>query len=107
MREPIHVHPKQESSAIVLSGKLHFLVDGKEQIIRPGEKITIPAGSPHCFWNEDDVEAHSIQHFSPALRIQQLKKITALEYKTFQLSYSATERFFKGLAFFPLDIEDD
>jgi len=71
MREPIHVHPKQESSAIVLSGKLHFLVDGKEQIIRPGEKITIPASTPHCFWNEDDVEAHSIQQFSPALHIDQ------------------------------------
>src|SRR5688500_11537320 len=65
MREPIHVHPKQESSAKVISGKLHFLVNGKEQIIGPGEKITIPAGAPHCFWNEDDLEAHSVQQFPP------------------------------------------
>ena len=67
MIEPIHIHPKQESFAKVISGKLHFLVNGKEQIIGPGEKITIPAGIPHCFWNEDDIVAHSIQHFSPAL----------------------------------------
>src|SRR5687768_17144029 len=71
MREPSHIHPKQESSAKVISGKLHFLVNGKEQIIGPGEKITIPAGAPHCFWNEDDLEAHSVQQFSPALHIDE------------------------------------
>jgi quercetin dioxygenase-like cupin family protein len=71
MREPIHVHPKQESSANVITGKLHFWVNGKEQIIGPGEKIIIPAGAPHFFWNEDDAEAHSIQQFSPALHIDE------------------------------------
>ncbi|GAA4410497.1 hypothetical protein GCM10023187_35170 [Nibrella viscosa] len=71
MREPIHVHPKQESTAKVISGRLHFLVNGKEQIIGPGESITIPAGAPHCFWNEDDTEAHSVQQFSPALHIDE------------------------------------
>ena len=64
LREPIHIHPKQESSARVISGKLHFLVNGKEQILGPGEKIVIPAGVPHCFWNEDDMEAHLVQQFS-------------------------------------------
>lgn len=71
MREPIHIHPRQESSAEVISGKLHFLVSGKEQILVPGAKIVIPAGVPHCFWNEDDEEAHSIQRFSPALTIDE------------------------------------
>src|SRR5918993_794135 len=71
MREPIHIHPKQVSFSKVISGKLHFLVNGKEQIIGPGEKITIPAGVPHCFWNEDDTVAHTIQHFSPALSIDE------------------------------------
>lgn len=71
MREPIHVHPKQESAAKVISGKLHFLVNGKGQIIGPGEKITISAGVPHCFWNEDVAVAHSVQQFSPALHIDE------------------------------------
>jgi quercetin dioxygenase-like cupin family protein len=71
MREPIHIHPKQESSAKMISGKIHFWVNGTEQIIGPGQKITIPAGTPHCFWNEDDIEAHSIQQFSPALHIDE------------------------------------
>ena len=71
MREPIHVHPKQESSAQVITGRLHFLVNDKEQVVGPGEKIIIPAGVPHCFWNEDDIEAHSIQQFTPALKIDE------------------------------------
>jgi quercetin dioxygenase-like cupin family protein len=67
--EPVHIHPKQKSSCEVISGSLHFLVDGKERIIGAGESIDIPAGVPHCFWNEDMIEAHSIQRFSPALNI--------------------------------------
>jgi len=71
MREPIHIHPKQESSVKVISGKLNFLVNGKEQIIGPGEQIIIAAGVPHCFWNAEDIVAHSVQHFSPALHIDE------------------------------------
>lgn len=71
IREAIHVHPKQESSAEVISGKLHFLVGGKKHVIGPGESIVIPAGVPHCFWNEDDTEAHSVQRFLPALHIDE------------------------------------
>src|SRR5688500_11633429 len=67
--EPIHIHPKQVSSNEVISGKLHFLIDGKEHIVGPGECIEIPAGVPHCFWNEDDTVAHHIARFSPALSI--------------------------------------
>lgn len=71
MMEPIHVHPRQESSAEVIAGKLHFLVNGKEQVLGPGEKIVIPAGAPHRFWNEDEEEAESVQRFSPALTIDE------------------------------------
>lgn len=67
--EPIHIHPYQESSNEVLSGKLHFWIDGKESVIGPGERIVIPAGIPHRFWNEDNEEAHHIARFTPALNI--------------------------------------
>src|SRR5215203_2672092 len=49
VREPIHIHPKQESSCEVISGKLHFLVNGNLQVIEQGEHLKIPAGVPHCF----------------------------------------------------------
>ena len=68
-REPVHIHPKQESSNEVITGKLHFWVDGKECTIGPGEQIVIPPGVPHRFWNEDNEVAHHIGRFSPALNI--------------------------------------
>jgi len=68
-REPLHIHPKQESYCEVISGRLHFLIDGKEIILEPGEHLTIASGIPHCFWNEDEDEAHHIQRFVPALNI--------------------------------------
>ena len=65
--EPEHIHPKQESSTEVLSGFLHFSIDGKIQVVGPGDKITIPPGVRHYFWNEGPLEAHSISFFFPAL----------------------------------------
>lgn len=68
-REPAHVHPKQESGAEVISGSLTFEVDGIQSRVGPGESISIPANTPHRFWNEGDEDAHSIQFFKPALDI--------------------------------------
>lgn len=67
--EPLHVHPKQESGAEVISGSLLFEVDGERRSIRPGETISIPPNTPHRFWNEGTVDAHSVQCFRPALDI--------------------------------------
>lgn len=68
-REPVHLHPKQESGAEVLSGSLVFEVSGKQRRLQAGESITIPANTPHRFWNESQEDARSIQFFRPALDI--------------------------------------
>jgi quercetin dioxygenase-like cupin family protein len=68
--EPEHIHIRQESSAEVVSGALHFSVRGKEQIVRAGEKIVIPANTPHYFWNEGDEDARALQEFRPALKTE-------------------------------------
>ena len=68
-REPVHVHPVQESGAEVLSGTLVFELDGRRHEVGPGESITIPPGTPHRFWNEGDEDAESVQWFRPALDI--------------------------------------
>lgn len=67
--EPVHSHPNQESGAELVSGSLVFEVDGKERRVGPGESITIPAGTPHRFWNDGDEDARSVQFFRPALDI--------------------------------------
>jgi quercetin dioxygenase-like cupin family protein len=68
-REPEHVHPKQESGADVLSGSLVFEVDGIPRRVGPGESITIPANTPHRFWNESEDQVRSVGFFRPALEI--------------------------------------
>jgi mannose-6-phosphate isomerase-like protein (cupin superfamily) len=67
--EPEHVHPLQESGAEVISGSLCFRVDGEERQLRAGESITIPANTPHFFWNDGEEEAHFVGWFRPALKI--------------------------------------
>jgi hypothetical protein len=66
-REPGHVHPVQESGAEVLAGSLVFEVNGKERRVGSGESISIPADTPHRFWNDGEEDAHAIQFFRPAL----------------------------------------
>jgi quercetin dioxygenase-like cupin family protein len=66
-REPLHIHPNQESGAEVVSGSLVFEVDGRERRLTAGESITVPAGAPHRFWNDGEADAVSNQFFEPAL----------------------------------------
>jgi quercetin dioxygenase-like cupin family protein len=68
-REPEHVHPKQESGADVRSGALVFEIEGERRRVGPGESVVIPPNTPHCFWNESEEEARSVQFFRPALDI--------------------------------------
>ena len=68
-REPLHVHPRQESGAEVVSGSLVFEVDGVQRRVGPGESIRIPANTRHRFWNDGDEVAHSVQFSRPALDI--------------------------------------
>jgi quercetin dioxygenase-like cupin family protein len=66
--EPVHVHPRQESSAEVRSGTLRFVVAGRERRLAAGDTITIAPGVAHTFVNDGDDEAVSVQEFRPALR---------------------------------------
>jgi quercetin dioxygenase-like cupin family protein len=65
--EPEHIHPFQESRCRVLAGTLRFRISGVKQTVKSGEAVTIPAGAPHYFWNDGEVEAHAVQEFRPAL----------------------------------------
>jgi quercetin dioxygenase-like cupin family protein len=68
--EPEHTHPFQQSGAEVISGSVRFRVGAEERSLKAGESITIPAGTPHFFWNDGDEEAHFVGWFRPALKIE-------------------------------------
>jgi quercetin dioxygenase-like cupin family protein len=54
-----HVHPYQEERFQVLKGTIGFRSRKETFEAGPGQRITIPAGTPHKFWNAGDGEAHS------------------------------------------------
>lgn len=67
-----HVHPYQEERFEVLRGSVGFRV-GRERIVAgPGERLTVPAGTAHKFWNAGDDEAHFVCEVRPALQFEQL-----------------------------------
>ncbi len=46
-----------------------FSVGGKEQILGPGQFISIPPNIKHHFWNPNKLDTRYIQEFKPALNI--------------------------------------
>lgn len=71
VKEPEHIHPLQENIFKIISGFCIFEVEGKEQVIRAGQTISIPPKTRHHFWNPGETVAHYIQEFRPALHIDE------------------------------------
>jgi quercetin dioxygenase-like cupin family protein len=67
-----HVHPAQEERFEVLHGTLGFRLGREELTAGPGERLTVPAGTPHKFWNAGDEEAHFVCEVGPALQFESL-----------------------------------
>jgi quercetin dioxygenase-like cupin family protein len=67
-----HVHPQQEERFQVLRGTVGFRIGRKKLLSRPGEVLTIPAGTAHTFWNAGDDVAHFTCEVRPALQFEQL-----------------------------------
>lgn len=65
-----HVHSYITERFEVLSGTVRFHVDGREEIVRPGQKMEVPAGVVHDWWNIGDDEAHVLVEISPAERFE-------------------------------------
>jgi len=63
-----HVHPHQEERFQIASGHVTLRVDGTERVCGPGDEITIPAGTPHIWWNSGDDELRVTLDFRPAGR---------------------------------------
>ena len=62
-----HIHPRQEERFEVISGTLRGKAAGKELTAGPGEKVVVPAGTPHVWWSTGDDELHALVELRPAL----------------------------------------
>lgn len=67
-----HVHPGIEEWFMVVSGRVGFRLDGRESIAAPGERLYVPAGMSHDWWNAGDEEARVVVEISPAARFEEM-----------------------------------
>jgi quercetin dioxygenase-like cupin family protein len=68
--DPLHQHDDHESIAILLSGKLRMVIDGREFIAGPGDSWVHPRGVPH--YSEALEDCVQIEVKSPAIRTWRL-----------------------------------
>jgi mannose-6-phosphate isomerase-like protein (cupin superfamily) len=67
-----HVHPSQEERFQVLRGSVGFKIGRRKVVAGPGQRITVPAGTPHKFWNAGEDVAQFVCEIRPALQFESL-----------------------------------
>ncbi|WP_123537554.1 cupin domain-containing protein [Halosimplex salinum] len=71
-----HVHPEQDEFFEVVSGRLGVSHAGTTAEYGPGERVSIPAGDVHRFWNAGSTELHLRGGVDPGLRTETFMRIT-------------------------------
>lgn len=66
-----HVHPTIDEWFTVLEGRVGFRLDGRESVASVGERLHVPPGTAHDWWNAGDGEARVIVEVSPAARFEE------------------------------------
>jgi quercetin dioxygenase-like cupin family protein len=67
-----HVHPNIEESFTVVRGRLGYRLDGREGVAGPGQRLHVPHGSAHDWWNAGEEEANVVVEISPAARLEEM-----------------------------------
>ena len=67
-----HVHASQEERFQVLRGSVGFKVGRRKLVAGPGQRVTVPAGTAHRFWNAGDDIAQFVCEIRPALQFESL-----------------------------------
>ncbi len=67
-----HVHPAQEERFEILRGDVGFRIGRQQLVAGPGQRVAVPAGTPHRFWNAGDDVAHFVCEVRPALQFESL-----------------------------------
>jgi quercetin dioxygenase-like cupin family protein len=67
-----HAHPRQGEQFTVVAGQVRFRVAGRDLVVGPGSRLSVPAGTSHWFGNVGSSMAHLRVEVRPALRMQEL-----------------------------------
>lgn len=70
-RGPVsHIHPLQEETWTVLEGLMGTRLAARSEIVTSGNRVVIPAGTPHRLWNAGDDVLRVRTEFRPALNTE-------------------------------------
>jgi quercetin dioxygenase-like cupin family protein len=65
-----HIHLKQEETFEVTRGTIRFRINGKEADAVVGQRVVVPSGTPHSWWNESSEEVAATVWLRPALKTE-------------------------------------
>jgi quercetin dioxygenase-like cupin family protein len=66
-RVPAHIHPYQDETYEVISGRLTYLLDGTKHVAATGSTVRLPHNVPHQHFSEGPEEAVTVQTMTPGL----------------------------------------
>lgn len=55
-----HIHPHQEEYFHIKAGTVRLRIAGEERRYTIGDEVTVPAGTPHAWWNGGEDELHAV-----------------------------------------------
>lgn len=67
-----HVHPAIEEYFTVVRGRVGFRLDGQESIAELNQRLHVPAGVAHDWWNAGEQEAHLMVEIRPGERFEEM-----------------------------------
>ena len=69
-----HAHPAIEESFSVVRGRVGFRIDGRESIAELDQRLHVPDGTAHDWWNAGEEEAHIIVEIRPGERFEKMAR---------------------------------
>ena len=51
---PLHIHHVENEEGLVVAGTLGAILNGQRLRFTAGQRVLIPAGAVHCWWNDGD-----------------------------------------------------
>lgn len=71
---PLHLHPNQQETYEVIEGEAEFVLGEKMLLVKQGEKVVIPANTPHTFKNITNNWLRMRDTHEPALTFEQMMR---------------------------------
>jgi len=73
---PMHFHPSQAEDFLILDGEMMLRMNGATRILKAGDRLHIPARTPHAMWNNGPAIAVTNWQVRPALNMEHFFETT-------------------------------